>query len=361
MSKMKISCLMILAADKSRALLFCKKAGLLLAISLFLLQGCDRSSGYKTIQGATMGTHYHISFKQPQAQAIDVEMLGKLVERRLDSVNRSMSVYRDDSLITAFNRASVNEAVIVDQDFLRVFQIAHEVYHASQGRFNPTVAALVELWGFGTVMTIDHMQSTPDPERIRQALTRAQFSAIERQNNTLIKHAEVELDFGGIAKGYGVDALVELLQSQGIENFMVEIGGDLATRGKGPNGAWRIGVEAPAKSRGRTLTALRVHDSAIATSGDYRNYFEIEGQQYSHTIDPATGWPVSGNLVSVTVVAENGTVADAWATALMVAGDKALQLADKQQLAVLLVYRENGQLTMKTSQYMQPYLNPVQQ
>ncbi|HEY9034963.1 MAG TPA: FAD:protein FMN transferase [Pseudomonadales bacterium] len=324
---------------------------------MLLLAGCG-GDDYVSLQGETMGTRYHITLQNSDTVAADV--LHTLVERRLDAINRSMSTYRDDSLITAFNRAGLQQAVTVDADFLAVFAVASQVYQASGGAFNPGVGELVELWGFGRKLTLDNLQQVPAADAIREAMAHSQFAAIERDQQQLIKQAPVQLDFSAVAKGYAVDALAALLQQHGIRNYMVEIGGEVATAGNSPRGGpWHIGIESPQQLRGRTLSALKVHDSAIATSGDYRQFFEIDNKRYSHTIDPRTGWPVQHQLASVTVIADSVALADAWATALMVFGEQeALARADAAGLAVYLVYRDrHGGFVSHYNRAMQPYMD----
>lgn len=305
-----------------------------------------------------MGTRYHITFKSPER--IDTEALHKQLQKRLEAINRSMSTWRDDSLISAFNNAPVDEPVTVDNDFHAVMAISRQVYDASNGAFNPGVAELVELWGFGSKLTIEQLQKMPHAEAIHQAIGHSQFTAIERQGQQLVKRAPVRLDFSAVAKGYAVDALAALLQDWQIRDYMVEIGGEVATAGNSPRGGqWRIGIESPAAGRGRTQSAISVNQAAMATSGDYRQFFEMQGKRYSHTIDPRSGRPVEHDLTSVTVLADTVARADAFATAMMVLGqEQAMALAEREKLAVYLIYRDGDELAGRYNKRMAAYLNP---
>lgn len=333
------------------------KAGLLMAVSLLLLWGCAQDNGYRKFEGATMGTRYHITVKLPKGTS--PESLHQQLQQKLEVINRSMSTWRDDSLITQFNKAPVGSEVTVDADFMQVLAISRAVYQASGGAFNPAVAPLIELWGFGRSLSVDQLQHTPSEEAIKQALAHIRFGDLQNREMTLLKQDAIELNFSAVAKGYAVDALAAILREQGIDHYMVEIGGEVATLGNNPRGAaWRIGIESPDNIRGHTLTAISVHQAAMATSGDYRNFLEIDGQRYSHTIDPRTGWPMINRLASVTVLADSVGLADAWATAMMVVGEEeALQLAERQQLAVYLIVRTEEGFVSRHSSAMKPYLN----
>ena len=332
------------------------KAGLL-AASLLLLWGCGERASYAKFEGETMGTRYHITAKlPPNVVAVDIHQQFK---QRLEEINRSMSTWRDDSLISLFNQSEVGSVIPVDNDFLKVLDISREVYKASNGAFNPGVGRLIDLWGFGRYLTVDQLQNPPSQAAIDEAMARIRFDLIENRDRELIKNSDIHLNFSAVAKGYAVDQLANVLVDAGVKDYMVEIGGEIATSGISPRGThWRIGIEMPEHVRGRALKAIQVKKAAIATSGDYRNFIDINGKRYSHTIDPRTGSPMENNLASVTVIAENVALADAWATALTVVGaEEALKIAEQNKLAVFLITRKDNEFVSSYSTAMLAYLN----
>ncbi|MFP5466608.1 MAG: FAD:protein FMN transferase [Gammaproteobacteria bacterium] len=320
--------------------------------------GCSREQPYQLIEGATMGTRYHIRFRPPR-RSFDVAALQAAVDARLEALNASLSTYRPDSLITAFNDAPVDQTVPVDADFERMLELSRQVHRASGGAFDPTVGALVNLWGFGWPKPKEPLTRLPQPAAIEAAKGRFE-AVVQPAPGQLRKRAPLRLDFSAIAKGYGVDLIAEVVRSQGIEHFMVEIGGEVATRGLGPTGGpWRIGIEAPDPSvTGRILARVHLREGALATSGNYRNFFELEGRRFSHVIDPVSGYPVAQPPVSVSVIAPNVALADAWATAFMVLDEaRGLALAEENQLAVFWVYEDNEGRRTRQSSRMAPYLD----
>ena len=320
--------------------------------------GCAREQPYQQLEGATMGTRYHIRFRPP-ARSFDAAALQVAVDARLEALNASLSTYRPDSLITAFNEAPVGQAVPIDADFERMLLLSRQVHRASGGAFDPTVGALVNLWGFGWPKPEQPLTRLPEPAAIEAA--RGRFDAVEQPvPGLLLKRAPLRLDFSAIAKGYGVDLIAEVVRSQGIEHFMVEIGGEVSTRGQGPaGGPWLIGIEAPDPTvTGHILARVNLSEGVLATSGNYRNFFELEGRRFSHVIDPVSGYPVAQPPVSVSVIAPNVALADAWATAFMVLDEeRGLAVAEENQLAVFWVYEDNGGRRMRQSSRMAPYLD----
>lgn len=325
------------------------------------LGGCARERPYQQFEGATMGTRYHIRFRPPERDH-DSQSLQRAIDARLEALNASLSTYRPDSLITAFNEAPVGQLVSADADFERMLSLSRQVHQASGGAFDPTVGALVNLWGFGWPKPQQPLTRLPEPADIEAA--RGRLDAIEQPApGQLRKSAPLRLDFSAIAKGYGVDLIAGVIRAQGVEHFMVEIGGEVATLGQGPaGGPWRIGIEAPDPGvSGRILARVNLGEGALATSGNYRNFFELEGRRFSHVIDPVSGYPVAHPPASVSVIAPNVALADAWATAFMVLDEeRGMALAEANQLAVFWVYEDNGVRRTRQSSRMPPYLDMVQ-
>ncbi len=315
--------------------------------------GCDPRAEH-VLTGRTMGTTYTVKLVGRPWSA--TESLKKNIDRRLEELNRIFSPYLAESEISRFNRFAVaGEAVSVSADFRRVFEVAAQVYAWSRGAFDPTVGPLVDLWGFGRGPA---RRSPPAEEEIaawRAAIGLTRISP--RGEDGLVKEdPRLTLDFSAIAKGYGVDEVARLLRGAGWRDFLVEIGGEVYASGRRPDGSpWRIGIARP-ESRARPEEVHRVvalSDAALATSGDYRQFFVFEGRRYSHVIDPATGRPVANGVVSATVLAPDCTTADALATAVMVLGaEEGLALLERlERIEGLLVVEtaEGGFLDRPTS------------
>ena len=272
------------------------------------------------LTGKTMGTIYHI--KVVAGWMDSAEDLQRQIDDRLAAINRSMSTYDPDSEISRFNALSTTGSISISDDFVDVLKAATELHRLTDGAWDGTLDPLVNLWGFGRGGGINQI---PDERAIQAALARVGFDRIRLQPpGTLSKTtASVTLDLASIAKGYGVDAIARLLGQNGFEHFLVEIGGEVYARGYRQDGKpWRVGINRPDKraALNDVYKAVVLTDRAMATSGNYRIFFTVGEQSYSHIIDPRTGFPVTNGVVSATVVAANCTVADGLATALMVMG-----------------------------------------
>lgn len=314
----------------------------------------NTKSTYTTLTGATMGTSYHIHFKISQQ---DKKSIQTAIDKRLIDINQSMSTYDDNSTIMAFNRADTNTPIVIDDDFKQVLQDSFRIYKASQGAFDPTVKPLVDLWGFGKNLTVARLQSPPAQQEIDSIRSLIGLDKVVLKDNLLTKTQNgVELDFSAIAKGYGVDVIANTLQAFGIDDYMVEIGGEIASRGQNANGtAWTIAIDKPINDSSVTkreiLTTLGVNNAHIATSGNYRHHLFWQGVQYSHTIDPNTLSPVQNSVPSVTVIHDSTSLADGWATALTaIPFDKALKLANDNNIKALFVIQTPTQNSQKNWQ-----------
>lgn len=292
-----------------------------LILNLFLLltvfaAGCT-NQGEFALSGQTMGTGYEVKFIAP-AQ-FSAQSLQQQVEQRLTEINQSMSTYDPFSEISRFNQISdTTQYFPVSDDFRYVLTVSQEIHRLSQGAWDPTLDPLINLWGFGGR---SHGQQVPDSIQIASALEKIGLQHLEITGRGLRKKIPgLSLDLGSIAKGYGVDQVSMVLRKSGLANFLVEIGGEVVAVGCKRNGQpWRVGINYPDKEATlfEIYTAVPLSDRAIATSGNYRNFFEMDGQMYSHLIDPRTGYPISNQVVSVSVIAPNCTLADGLATALM--------------------------------------------
>ncbi len=339
-------------------------AFLFMGLAFGLLFGCaEPPPETLRLTGATMGTRYNITWlsrvDDPAPEDIHIG-----VEAVLEAVNASMSTWRDDSEITAFNSAPAGEWFTVSRDFADVFEMSRAVSEASAGAYDVTVAPLVDLWGFGAAeIGAELVDQVPASGAIAAALERVgqQRLDFDRDAPALRKPAAMSVDFSSIAKGYGVDRVAAWLEQQGIDRYLVEIGGEIRVSGLNPrNEPWRIAVEKPQPGERTAQVAVTLHNAAVATSGDYRNFFEVDGVRYSHSIDPRNGAPVRHDLVSVTVIHESATMADAWATALTVLGtERALETALNEELAVYLISRDGDGFTASSTPAMAPLLRSI--
>lgn len=322
---------------------------LLTATMVLLLGGCDNGAhehGLTEFSGPTMGTYYSVKIVDPPDQ-LQTATVRERIEQELENVSRDMSTYDETSELSHFNNSRATGWIPASAGLVTVLREAQHVSALSDGAFDVTIAPLVDLWGFGPVDTDDRV---PTAQEIEAAAASTGYThiSIRTAPPALRKNdPEISIDLSSIAKGYAVDVLAEMLESLDIANYLVEIGGEL--RGKGINRRgkqWRIGIEAPSSDKRAVYAVIALDDVAVATSGDYRNYFEKDGQRYSHTIDPLTGRPITHKLASVTVVGQSAMRADAMATALMVLGpDKGYALAEREGLAACFIIRSGQGFT----------------
>ncbi len=309
---------------------------------LLLLHGCEETPEYHRFEGATMGTYFRITALCPEADSVSLE--GQL-ERELVRVNAQMSTYQPDSELMRFNNHPPGEWVRASPELVEVVAAAAEISSWSSGAFDVTISELVDLWGFGPGGRIS---SRPSEQAIAEARTRIGFKRLEIDVSAqaIRRRSTFAVDLSAIAKGYAVDRLSQLLEAQGCDNYLVDIGGEVRGVGLSPSGRlWRIGVEVPdPDSLGGVQKVLELDAMAVATSGDYRNFLDLEGERYSHTLDPRSGYPVAHALASVTVLHPSAMWADGYATALNVLGpEMGFELAEVSELAAFfLIRRPNG-------------------
>jgi thiamine biosynthesis lipoprotein len=301
-----------------------------------------------------MGTTYHIKVVAGAAESMSG--LEDQIERRLLELNQVFSTYIKSSEISRFNGLRrVGEKFEVSQDFIQVMRVARDIHRLSEGAWDGTVNPLVDLWSFGPTR---HEPRMPSSEAIKALLPRIGFAHIQIiEPHFLMKNeAAVTLDLNAIAKGYAVDQISGLVAAAGYKNYLVEIGGEVYAAGLRPDGQrWRVGINRPQKDAAfnAVYKVVSVFNQAFATSGDYRNFFELDGVRYSHVIDPRSGYPVSNGVVSVSIIADNCTLADGLATALMVMGAASgIRLVDRlpNVEAFVVVEDSSGSLVDFSSQ-----------
>ena len=298
------------------------------------------------IAGRTMGTNFSIQIvglgPQESRTGLETDVLN-----RLQALNERVSTYLSDSELSRINAMRSEDWLPVSSPLCSVLADAQSMSALTGGAFDVTLGQLVNLWGFGPAPSRTEPPPAPD---VVAALKSSGYSNLEvdcAHPAVRKQDADLLIDLSAYAKGYAVDELDAMLRARGAENYLVEIGGELRVSGHNPRGEpWGIAVERPGASGRAVQTVMRiVSPAAVATSGDYRNYFDHGGTRYSHTIDPATGWPVSHNAASVTVIADSAAEADALATALLVLGpDLGLALAEREGIAALFLLRDGDAL-----------------
>ncbi|WP_170480080.1 FAD:protein FMN transferase [Ruegeria arenilitoris] len=308
----------------------------------FLVAGCwfDTEPDVVRLSGETMGTTFDIT---AIGDELDETTLAAAVQDTLAEVNAKMSNWDPNSEVSVFSASSNTEPVAISEEFALVIEAANEVHEKSGGMFDVTLGPLIELWGFGPRKPEDPVPSNSDIQRALAAVGQDRLLILDRNAGTLAKaDANVGINLSAIAKGYGIDAIAGALAEAGVENYLVEIGGDLVAKGENESGErWRIGIEKPETGSQTIQLVVPVADLGLATSGDYKNFFEQDGVRYSHIINPVTGRPITHRTTSVTVLAENAMMADAWATAMLALGqENGLKLAEEQDLAVFFISRD---------------------
>lgn len=314
----------------------------------------SRYSYHPLIQGNTMGTTYNIRITG-KLHRTDVPRLKQKIKTCLQEINNQMSTWDPNSEISQFNTWNTTDPFELSPPLFTVVQQALDISQQTGGAFDPTLGPLINLWGFGNSALVE--ENTPTPEQIDQAQQCTGWKKLTlKQPNILYKGAlGLQLDLGAIAKGYGVDDVASLLEQEGLENFFVEIGGEVVVRGENHEGTpWRIGIQRPDLNplSNRLQGIVHLKKGAIATSGDYRNYYIKDDIIYSHIIDPRSGTPKMSSTASVTVIAPDCLLADAAATALFVMGpEEGLSWVENNTKldALFLIRKEDGSIIEKFS------------
>ncbi|MTI32058.1 FAD:protein FMN transferase [Xanthovirga aplysinae] len=303
-----------------------------------------------TLNGQTMGTFYSIKY---------ISKGGINYQASIDSLlkvfNQSLSTYIPESEISQFNRGSEFQFDL--PFFYPVLQATQEIYENTEGAFDPTIMPLVRAWGFGPGERIE--LDSAEVDSLRELID---FKHIQFDNKQVRKDLKnVELDFSSIAKGYGVDVVADYLKDQSIQDLMVNIGGEVVCKGLGPTGKiWRIGIDVPKTGNEEVKAVVELKDRAIATSGNYRNFYIKDGVKYAHTISPFTGYPVTHSLLSASVFAKDCMSSDAYATAFMVLGmEKSIEILDKHpDLDAYLIYSDReGNLQTYVTEGIKPFIS----
>ena len=333
-----------------------QRPALVLVVLLWALVGCEPIEKSVRLEGSIFGTSWSLVYVpeeiSPESSVIEASVLAAF-----EVVDSTMNTYVPDTALSRFNQMPVGEVIEMGWDFAYLLSEAQRITQLSDGAYDVTVGPLLDLWGFGP----QGPTAYPSEQEVDVAKAVTGWSLIDWNptNRQLSKRKPgVEIELSSIAKGYAVDLAADALDELGIENFLLEVGGEMQARGVSPRGdPWRVAIERPEMARSGVQAALSVTDVGIATSGDYRNYFEVGGIRYSHLIDPRTGYPIRHDLVSVTVIHPSTAIADAWATAMAVMGSEAsLALAEARHMAIYVIRRSGDTLSSQWSSEFDRYL-----
>jgi FAD:protein FMN transferase len=326
---------------------------------IIFLAACTRAPEELVLSGPTMGTTYTVKVVAAPKH-LDGVAVRTVTDEVLARIDRGMSGYRPDSEIEKFNASSTTDWFEVAPEVAEVVSIALEVSAQSNGAFDVTVAPLVGAWGFGSG---EEPATLPLDATLATLRERVGYDKLHVRRDTPALRKDIpdlSVDLNGIAPGFAVDRLAERLRSMQIENFMIDIGGEVRTHGRNARGeAWRIAVERPTDSTPTPYAIVQLDDMAVTTSGEYRQYYVRDGRRYSHTIDPRTGRPVEHDLASVVVIGATAAHIDAWATAYNVLGaDAGLELATKLGTPVMFIVSRGKRLESRMTPEFEKYLAP---
>jgi len=327
---------------------------LLPLLASLLIAGCQEPQE-TVLTGDTQGTSWHLKMAldgvSPRPGELEAEIRSQ-VQALFDRVDERLSTWREDSALSRFNRQETRDWQDVPPEMIHLTGIARRLHDLTGGCYDPTVQPLSELWGFAR-----EEQRVPAPEEIREVLRHIGLDQLEidaAQGRMRKRDPQLRLSLDSIAQGYTIGEMARILEARGIHNYLAEIGGEMKIRGRKANGKpWRVAVEKPRPLSREVLRILELTPEvgmAVMTSGTYRNYFEEGGKIYSHIIDPRTGMPVSHRTLSVTILHEDPTLADAWSTALLCLGEaQGMDLAEAEGLRVLFIQAEGDQLKETSS------------
>lgn len=319
-----------------------------LAVSV-VLAGCSQSEQIQKISGPAQGSTFHISYWS--TQDVNHQQLEQKIQLELDRIDLVMSNYRPDSTIEKFNQQPVTEPQTVGAELVNLVEEARKVYTESSGCYDLTVKPLFDLWGFKA-----DKFNQPTAEQLQQTMQLIGLNKVLTASPTqLQKQApNIRVDVSSIAQGYTVDKLADVLRQSGIDNFLVEVGGEMVVQGHKPEQKpWRVAIDKPLpgdQSLQKIIAITQDAPMSVMTSGTYRHYFDENGQRYSHVLDARVGAPVKHQTVSTTVLMDNGTQADAWSTAFLCLGSaEGLAVANKLGIKVLFIDQDGEQLIEKSS------------
>lgn len=308
---------------------------------LLFLTACEPEKTVQKFEGYTQGTTYHVSFWSTEKN-VDAVELQKSVDAELKRLDEQLSNYRDDSTIEKFNATNSTQPQEISAEIVALIERTRAVSEATHGCYDLTIKPLFDLWGFkGETLT------RPTPEALQKALSQVGFKQLDKVDDTHLRKRipNLKVDLSSVGQGYSVTRIAELFETQGVDNYLIEIGGELQTRGKKPDGSsWRVALEKPLSTERSMHKVISVNQSApfaITTSGTYRHFFDADGKRYSHILNAKTGVPVTHQTVSVTVFDRNATTAEVWDTALLCLGrEDGIEVANRAGIAALFIEQQ---------------------
>lgn len=334
----------------------------LIFLALLAISSCDNAPPKATsclmLEGKTMGTFWRVSLAG--AETDRASALRQRIQQQLDEDDHQLSTWKKDSVLSRFNQYRGLQPQPVSENMADIVTMALRIGRETGGAMDITIGPLVNMWGFGPYHQPEH---TPDPAAI--AAARAQtglqhLQVIQNGNGQWLKKdlPALSVDLSTIGEGFATDHLAALLESEGIHNYLVSVGGAVLAKGKNRGARpWRVAIQKPTDTENAVQAMVELQGHAISTSGSYRNYYELDGRRISHVIDPRSGRPIEHTLVSATVIATTALEADGWDTGLMVLGrEKAQQLAVRKKLAVYLISKHNGEFSSWMSPQFAAYL-----
>lgn len=337
-----------------------RQLGIFLVFCWLLLPACQKQVETLHLDGATMGTTWSVKLHS-LPDGVDPVQLKSQLQSQLDRINRLMSTYDPESEISRFNRQTSGDWFAISTETAEVISLSLHLSQLTAGAFDISVGPLVELWGFGAS---ERGEQLPTNEQVAEQLAKVGYQHLQlRRAPAALRKTQplLRIDLSAVAKGYAVDLLAESLVERGVENYLVEVGGELRIAGQRSDGtAWKIALEKPLEEAREVKTIFPLTDTGLATSGNYRNFYIENGQRYSHTIDPVSGRPIRHRLASVTVLDPACARADALATALMVLGEeKGRILVEQQQIAAYFLIHEQQGTEVYVSPAFQKFLAEV--
>lgn len=329
---------------------FLTRTALFFALSVFLI-ACDKKSEMQKLEGFAQGTTYHITYLPTPENPVAPKEIEKQIAAEFERIDLSLSNYRDDSVIEKFNANQTDQPLSVDAELVKLVEQARSVYQASNGCYDLTIKPLFDLWGFKK-----EVFTPPSDEDLSLAMSTIGMNYLETVDATHLRKMipKLRIDISSIGQGYTVSRMAAILEHHKIENYLVEIGGELKTKGKKLNGEpWKIALEKPLPNERKLHKIVSFNSGeayALMASGTYRHYFDSKGKRYSHIIDARTGKPIEHNTVSVAVLNPDPTIADAWSTALLCLGSQeGLKIANQNNIAALFIDDQNGLLVERNS------------
>ena len=336
--------------------MYCLKT-LVLIILLPLISACSDQSSTQTFQlsGNTMGTTYNITVVGEKT----IEPM--LITAAIEDIDNTMSTYLSNSELMRLNAAPLNTWLTISQALFEVLELSKTIYQLSSGAFDPSIAPLINLWGFGPDKNSFGSPPTVNEIQMQMENIGYQHLIFAEDRQAVFKNKMLNIDLSAIAKGYAVDVISAILEANDITNYLIEIGGEIRTGGLNAQGdLWRVAIESPEANATirEPIRIIRITDMSVASSGGYRNFYEIEGEYYSHTIDPRNGMPIKHDLASVTVLAETSAIADALATAFNVMGfEQAMALANHNNIPVYFLSKTADGFSESYSTAFTAYIN----